>query len=138
MPSRSGPGKQTAQLAAFAKAGNGSVVTATDAGGTHGRLRVGSPQRRDPAGRHRDRCPKGVEAGTSEMVAAALVGDVPITDTAVAVIGRGSRALRHVPRPPAYGPIAVAESETALFDRPWFLPAVLGLCSSHWPPSSPW
>ena len=30
-PSRWDTGKQTAQLAAFAKAGNGSVVTATDA-----------------------------------------------------------------------------------------------------------
>jgi tight adherence protein B len=120
-----GTGKQTAQLAGFAKAGNGSVVTATDAAeltaAFESAARSVVTQLSVTA-----QVPEGVESGTSEMVAAALVGDIPITDSAVAVIkadGAGSATASA----PAYGPIAVAESEPALFARPWFLPVVLGL-----------
>ena len=80
-----GTGKQTAQLAAFAKAGNGSVVTATDAEELTAAFETAArsvvTQLAVTA-----QVPEGVEAGTSEIVASALVGDVPITDTAVAVI----------------------------------------------------
>ena len=120
-----GTGKQTAQLAAFAKAGNGSVVTATDAGELTAAFEKAArsvvTQLAVTA-----QVPEGVEAGTSEMVASALVGDVPITDSAVAVIASGAVATP-TETTPAYGPIAVPEQEPTLMDRSWFLPVVLAL-----------
>ena len=120
-----GTGKQTAQLAAFAKAGNGSVVTATDAGeltaAFESAARTVVTQLAVTA-----TVPEGVEAGTAEMVASALVGDVPITDTAVAVIAAAVTPSASATAP-AYGPIVVAEPEPTLFEKSWFLPVVLGL-----------
>ena len=120
-----GTGKQTAQLAAFAKAGNGSVVTATDAGELTAAF--------EEAARTvvtqlavTTRVPDSVGAGTSEIVAAALVGDVPITDTAIAVINTGAVADATASAA-AYGPIAVTEPEPTVFEKSWFLPVVLGL-----------
>ena len=97
-----GTGKQTAQLAAFAKAGNGSVVTATDAGELTAAFESAARTVVTQLAVTADG-PQGVEAGTAEIVVAALVGDMPITDSAVAVIAprllrqRGAAA-------PAYGP----------------------------------
>ena len=120
-----GTGKQTAQLAAFAKAGNGSVVTATDAGELTAAFEAAARSVVTQLAVTAE-VPEGVTAGTSEMVAAALVGEVPITDTAVAVIADvGTESTSATA--PAYGPIVVAEPEPTLFAKPWFLPAVLGL-----------
>ena len=120
-----GTGKQTAQLAAFAKAGNGNVVTATDAAELTAAFEEAArsvvTQLAVTA-----QIPEGVEAGTSEMVAAALVGDTPITDSAVAVIKTGVVAAPTASAP-AYGPIAVQESEASFMTEPWFLPVVLGM-----------
>ena len=120
-----GTGKQTAQLAAFAKAGNGSVVTATDAGELTAAFETAArsvvTQLAVTA-----QVPEGVEPGTSEMVSAALVGDVPITDSAVAVIKAGPAPTASASADP-YGPIEVAETQPSLFEQPWFLPLVLGL-----------
>ncbi len=48
-----GTGKQTAQLAKFATAGNGSVVTATDAAELTAAFESAAQDGREPAGRHR-------------------------------------------------------------------------------------
>ncbi len=121
-----GTGKQTAQLAAFAKAGNGTVVTATDAGeltkAFEQAARTVVTQLSVTA-----EVPEGVESGTSELVSAALVGDVPITDSAVAVISAAGTAPTASAAAPAYGPITVAEAEPSPFAQPWFIPVVLGL-----------
>ena len=57
-----GTGKQTAQLAAFAKAGNGSVVTATDAGELTAAFESAARSVVTPAGRHRPG-PRGRRGG---------------------------------------------------------------------------
>ena len=121
-----GTGKQTAQLAAFAKAGNGTVVTATDADelttAFQEAARTVVTQLAVTA-----QVPEGVVAGTSEMVAAALVGDVPITDSAVAVISAAGAEPTASASASEYGPVVVAESQPGLFAQPWFIPLVLGL-----------
>ena len=69
--------------------------------------------------------PAGVEVGTTELVSNAAVGEVPITVSAVALIT--STAGPTASASPSYGPIAVAESQVAVFERGWFLPVVLAL-----------
>ena len=58
-----GTGKQTAQLAAFAKAGNGSVVTATDAGELTAAFEEAARTRRHAAGGHGARFPRASRRG---------------------------------------------------------------------------
>jgi tight adherence protein B len=120
-----GTGKQTAELAAFATAGNGSVVTATDAGELTAAFETAArsvvTQLSVTA-----QVPEGVEPGTSELVTTALVGDVPITDSAVAVITSVAGPTASASADP-YGPIQVASTQPAVFEQPWFLPVVLVL-----------
>lgn len=120
-----GTGEQTAQLAAFAKAGNGSVVTATDAAALTAAFeeaaRTVVTQLAVTA-----TVPEGVEAGTTEMVASALVGETPISDTAVAVIDAAVVPSASATAP-AYGPIPVAVEDETVFSQAWFLPMVLAL-----------
>ena len=115
-----GNAKQTAELAVFAKAGDGTVVKATDAdeltAAFASAARTVVTQLAVSA-----QIPAGVEAGTTELVAAALVGAVPITDSAVAVIDAEA-----VAGPLAYGPIPVAAEEPAFMQESWFLPVLLG------------
>ncbi len=120
-----GTGKQTAELAAFATAGNGSVVTATDAGELTAAFETAArsvvTQLSVTA-----QVPEGVEPGTSELVTTALVGDVPITDSAVAVITSVAGPTASASADP-YGPIQVASTQPAVFEQAWFLPVVLVL-----------
>jgi tight adherence protein B len=117
-----GTGKQTAELAAFAKAGNGNVVTATDAEGLTAAFeeaaRTVVTQLAVTA-----TVPEDVKVGTSELVASALVGEAPITDTAVAVI---EVATTESTATSTAGPISVASSDLGLVDRPFFLFAIIG------------
>ena len=116
-----GQGSQQKELAAFAKAGNGSLVTATDATALTAAF--------ESAARSLDtqlavtaEVPEGVAAGTSELTAVALVGDLQISDTAAAII---TPAVEASATAPATGPIAVAPSDPGLFDQPFFLIAVI-------------
>ena len=70
--------------------------------------------------------PEGIEPGTSELVTTALVGDAPITDSAVAVITSVAAPAASASADP-YGPIQVASTAPAVFEQPWFLPVVLVL-----------
>ncbi|MGB7982002.1 MAG: type II secretion system F family protein [Candidatus Nanopelagicales bacterium] len=120
-----GSGKQTAQLAAFARAGEGTVVTATDAGelttAFEKAARTVTTQLAVTA-----QVPEGVSAGTSELVTSGLVGDVAIRDSAVAVLGAGGTAAP-AQTTAAYGPIPVAEPDAGGFmEQSWFLPVLLG------------
>jgi tight adherence protein B len=120
-----GTGEQADQLAGFAKAGNGSVVTATDAAALTAAFeeaaRTVVTQLAVTA-----TVPEGVEAGTTELVATALVGEAPITDTAVAVIDPAVTPSASA-TVPAFGPIPVAVEEETLFSQSWFLPLVLAV-----------
>ena len=117
-----GQGSQQKELAAFAKAGNGSLVTATDADRPHRRLRVGGAERRHPVGRRRRRSPResrpGPPSSRSSPSSATRRSPTPRP--------RSSRR-RWSPRPPHRrpGPIAVPPSEPGLFDQPFFLLAVI-------------
>ena len=121
-----GTGEQTAQLAAFAKAGNGSVVTATDAARADGRVRGGCAHGRDPVGRHGHGSRRALRRGRPRWSPRRSSADMPITDTAVAVID-AAVAPSASATAPAYGPIPVAVEEETIFSQSWFLPLVLAL-----------
>lgn len=115
-----GKGSQQKELAAFAKAGNGSLVTATDATALTAAF--------ESAARSVDtqlavtaQVPEGVEAGTSELKVVALVGEQQITDSTAALI-----TLAPVPSASASaGPVAAPKYDPGLFDQTWFLIAVI-------------
>lgn len=106
-----GAGGQEAQLAAFAKAGNGALVTATNADqlteAFESAARTVDAQLAVTA-----KVPEGITSGTQALAVTARVGGSSITDETVAII-RPAAAI------PA-GPVAVKET-TSLFDQRWLM-----------------
>jgi tight adherence protein B len=119
-----GEGGQERQLAAFAKAGGGSVVTATDADALTAAFESAA---RSVASQLsvRAQIPEGVEAGTSELVAVASVGDEQITDTTVAVISEAGIAVPGTTD--EFGPKPVADPDPGITAQTWFLPVMVAL-----------
>lgn len=118
-----GEGSQEKSLAAFAKAGNGSVVTATNADALTAAFESAARSVENQLA-VRAGVPDGVEAGTVELTAAALVGTQPITDSAATII-------TPAPEPSAsatdeFGAVAVPEGQVGIFDQPLFLLVVIG------------
>lgn len=118
-----GTGEQEAALAAFTKAGNGTLVTATDADALTAAFeqaaRTVTTQLAVTA-----QVPAGVDAGTVELVVKAVAGGQPISDSTAALV-------EPAPQPSAsesaFGPIAAPPAERGFFDQPWFLIAVMAL-----------
>lgn len=116
-----GKGSQEKQLAAFAQAGNGTLVTATDAAGLSAAFQeaaraVGTQLAVTAA------VPAGL-AGTVELVASAKVGDTQISDTTATPL-----VTKATPTPTPvvdYGPVAVQPAPTGVLDQQWFLIAVI-------------
>lgn len=116
-----GEGVQEKSLAAFAKAGDGTVVTATNSDGLtaafESAARTVASQLAVTA-----QVPEGVDAGTVELVVTALVGADEITDAAAAIV---SPAAGPSASADAFGPITVETSGGGIFDQGWFLIAVI-------------
>lgn len=115
-----GEGDQEKALAAFAEAGDGSVVTATNSAtltaAFESAARTVASQLSVTA-----QVPEGVEAGTADLTVTALVGDQQITDSAAAII---------VPAPEpsateAFGPVVVPETGSGILDEDWILIAAI-------------
>jgi tight adherence protein B len=117
-----GQGDQERQLAAFAEAGNGTLVTATDAQSLTAAFESAARTVETQLAVQAE-VPEGIAAGTSELTATALVGDVQVSDTTAAVI---TPALAPSESPTEqFGPVAVPDSEPGIFDQSWFLIAVI-------------
>ena len=114
-----GEGSQEKSLAAFAKAGNGSVVTAISSDALTAAFESAA---RTVAAQLAvtSEVPAGVEAGTVELTVAALVGDQPITDSAATLI-----TLAEPSASASAGPVALPKSDPGVFDETWFLMAVI-------------
>ena len=116
-----GEGSQEKSLAKFAEAGNGSVVTATNAEALTAAFESAARSVENQLA-VRASVPEGVEAGTAELTAAALVGEQQISDSTAAHHRAGS--LPHQPTE-EFGAITVAPQEPGLFDQSWLLIAVI-------------
>lgn len=116
-----GKGSQEKQLAAFAEAGNGTLVTATDASGLSAAFQeaaraVGTQLAVTAA------VPTTL-SGTVELVASAKVGDTQISDTTATPL-----VTKATPTPTPvvdYGPVAVQQAPAGVLDQQWFLIAVI-------------
>ena len=80
-----GEGSQEKSLAKFAEAGNGSVVTATNAEALTAAFESAARSVENQLA-VRASVPEGVEAGTVELTAAALVGEQQISDSTAALV----------------------------------------------------
>jgi tight adherence protein B len=116
-----GEGSQEEELAAFAEAGNGSLITATDAATLTSAFEAAA-RSVDTQLAVTAEVPEGIEAGTSELTVVALVGDQQITDTTAALI---TPAAEPTPTESASGPIAVPRGDPGVFGQPLFLMAVI-------------
>ncbi len=116
-----GSGSQEDTLAKFAKAGNGTTVTATDADQLTAAF--------ESAARTVDNqlavsvtVPDDVAPGTAQLSVEAMVGAVPISDTTAALV------VSQAPPPDseASGPVPV-QVQDGLFAQAWFLSVVIVL-----------
>lgn len=135
-----GKGSQQRALAAYAKAGNGSLVTATDADSLTAAF--------ESAARSVDtqlavvaETPPGVSEGTAELSVTALVGEQPISDSVAAIIAPLNPSA--VAAESQYGPVPVPEREPGSSTGPGSCPWRSAPCSSPSPrsarwPSGPW
>jgi tight adherence protein B len=121
-----GTGEQEAQLARFARAGNGTTVTATDAQGLTEAFEAAARTVETQLA-VRAEVPEGVAAGTAELTVTALVGETTITDSTAALIADGGAAAAPTDPLEAYGPKPVAPVEQGVLDQPWFLWTMIGL-----------
>lgn len=119
-----GRGVQQKPLAAFAAAGGGSLVTATDAetltAAFESAARSVESQLSVLA-----RVPEGIQGGTRELVVTALVGEQRITDRTAALIVPSADPSGTVDS--AYGPVAVPEITRGVIGQPWVLFVVIAL-----------
>jgi tight adherence protein B len=118
-----GTGEQEAQLARFAKAGNGTTVTATDAQSLTEAFEAAARTVENQLA-VRAEVPEGVPAGTAELVATALVGQTTIRDSTAAIVTAATAAPTQDPLE-AFGPKPVAPVEEGIFDQAWFLWVVI-------------
>ena len=111
-----GTGKQEAQLAALARAGNGTTVTATDTA----ELNAAFESAARTVGTQLavvSEVPEGLSAGTFPLAVTASAGRQTISDSAVAVI----RAPTSEESASAWGPIALPDHGAGLVGSAWFL-----------------
>ncbi len=117
-----GSGGQEQELAAFAAAGNGSLVTATDAesltAAFESAARTVSGQLAVTAA-----VPQVVGAGTSELQVTARVGDQGISDTLAVLITPAVAA----DDAKAFGPVTVPALTPSLLDEDWVRWTLIGL-----------
>jgi tight adherence protein B len=114
-------GGQHKQLAAFAKAGGGSMVTATDAESMTAAF-VSAARTVDTQLAVTAQVPDDVSAGTAEVTVTAVAGGQPISDTVAALVEPSAEVAAA-----EVGPIPVADPEPGLVDREWFLGAVVAM-----------
>ncbi len=119
-----GEGSQEKPLAAFARAGNGSVVTATSLAALTAAFESAARSVENQLA-VRASVPEGVEAGTVELSAAALVGEQPITDTTATIITSAPQPSASASD--AFGAVAAPNQEPGLFDQTWVLIAVIAV-----------
>lgn len=118
-----GRGDQEKELAAFANAGGGNVVTATNADELSAAFasaaRSVATQLSVVA-----TLPQGIESGTEELTVAAQAGGLPITATTAVLVETGGASPS---ASPSYGPIAAPVYQPGLLGQTWFLITVIGL-----------
>ncbi len=117
-----GKGSQEKELAAFAKAGNGSLVTATDATALSAAFQEAA-RSVDTQLAVSAEVPADA-AGTVELAVAAKVGDVQISDSTATLV-TPTAAPSPTATEPAYGPVALPDPTPTVFDQKWFLIAVM-------------